>query len=451
MKNKKAVFLTTSIIFLSLFFVLTAQQALFSTGLSTQSIYEILLVLNKNYVEPLDNHLLIKGAYKGLNEFCKQKKITLPQTDATKQYDNAGDELKAFNGYFNQVMQNSSGIATEEELLYASFNGMMNVIHEKPYDDPFTLVLTPREYKRLTEDLSGGNFGGVGLYFNKDAETGEVMVVEPIKGTPAYKFDIKPRDIILKIDGERTKGMDLDVAAQKMRGEVGTKVVLTFKRPSKAQPFDIEITRAIIHVSSVEASIMNKYIGYVKIVSFNRDTGLELKTNLDKLESKGIKAVILDLRNNPGGYVSAAIDVCGEFMPAGTVVVSTANFQSNVKQDYRVTSYNCRDLPVVVLVNELSASASEITAGAILDNKRGIIMGEQTYGKATVQTFYDLPNGGALKYTMAHYFTPSGKNISKKGLKPDLVIKMDEKITIGSDRDEQLKIAIKYLLKKYVK
>jgi len=415
-------------------------------GVTYQVIDRTYYLIKREFVERIDSAKFLNGAFAGIRDFLETKRISV---DSLPEIKPTGDEDKDVSQFRNSleklVNKYTSKEIKKEELLEAALYGMLNTL-----DDPYTIYLSPKEYARLNESMSGGNFYGVGIYIELDTKNNNrLTVVEPIEGTPAYKAGILAGDIIVKIDGQSTLGITIDEAVNKIRGPEGTTVVLTVQRKNQKGTLDFKIKRAFIHVNSVAYKLIDKNIGYLRLRLFGEETNKEIDNAMKELEEKGAKAFILDLRNNGGGYVNAAVDVCSKFLPELKPIVAIKDRYGN-KNKYEAYGTSHPELPLVVLVNQFSASASEITAGAIQDDERGILIGAKTFGKGSVQTIYPLSNGGALKITTAHYFTPRGRNINKKGLKPDIVIKMDEAM-VGKDNDIQLKKAVEYLKKELSK
>ncbi|MDD2585914.1 MAG: S41 family peptidase [Syntrophomonadaceae bacterium] len=299
-------------------------------------------------------------------------------------------------------------------------------------DDPYSKYLDKKTWKDLKERLEA-EFGGIGVYVLQDRE-GRLKVVSPIKGTPAYKEGIKDGDIIIRINGESTMGMTQDDAVHLMRGDPGTQLVLGVYREAANQEYDFKIIREVINIPSVEAKTLDSagQIGYIRLNQFHSRSAQEMADNLNKLlAEKHIKGLILDLRDNGGGDFDSSISIASIFLD-GEEVVSVADAKGN-KNVYRASREKV-DIPMVVLVNGNSASASEILAGALQDNKRALLVGQKTYGKGLVQTVYPLRNGGALKLTTQKYFTPDGTDINEIGINPDYTIENNPE----SDQDLQL-------------
>ena len=299
-------------------------------------------------------------------------------------------------------------------------------------DDPYSKYLDKKTWKDLKERLEA-EFGGIGVYVLQDRE-GRLKVVSPIKGTPAYKEGIKDGDIIIRINGESTMGMTQDDAVHLMRGDPGTQLVLGVYREAANQEYDFKIIREVINIPSVEAKTLDSagQIGYIRLNQFHSRSAQEMADNVNKLlAEKHIKGLILDLRDNGGGDFDSSISIASIFLD-GEEVVSVADAKGN-KNVYRASREKV-DIPMVVLVNGNSASASEILAGALQDNKRALLVGQKTYGKGLVQTVYPLRNGGALKLTTQKYFTPDGTDINEIGINPDYTIENNPE----SDQDLQL-------------
>ncbi len=290
-------------------------------------------------------------------------------------------------------------------------------------EDPYSAYLDAREYQSLEQHISG-TYGGVGLLIGVDNDK-RIIVVSPFKGTPAARAGILSGDYILKIDEQETTGMKLDRAASLIQGQPGSTVVLTIFRQGEDEPRVLTLKREIIQIPSVEGEMLKGYhgIGYINLMTFSEHTGRDLGNLLDELRGKGMAGVILDLRSNPGGSLGAAVEVADFFIGEGPIV--------HIEDRRRSVPYNATPrkmaLPLVVLVNEGSASASEIVAGAIKDSGVGVIVGEKTFGKGLVQTVFQLNGGAAVKLTTARYLTPNRVDINKMGIQPDVEVHLDAK------------------------
>lgn len=310
--------------------------------------------------------------------------------------------------------------------------------------DPYSQYLTNDEMKKLSETTTG-KFQGIGVIISPD-EDGTVTVVSPIKGSPADRAGVESGDKILKINGKDFSAEKIDEASKEMRGERGTTVKILLLKKKNLKTEEVEIKREEIKIDSV---IKNKIgdIGYIGITMFDEETGKDFVKALKELTREGVKGIILDMRGNPGGVVDAAVEIGDAILPKSTFVTLKDN-KGEVVQDYKLDdSYN--DIKMVVLVNEGSASASEILSGAIRDLDRAKIIGKKTYGKGVVQNVISLPDGDGLKLTTSEYFTPSGKSINKKGIEPDIEVDLPENIKgIGieyKDTDTQLQKAIEIM------
>ncbi|HBM97384.1 TPA: hypothetical protein DD394_07875 [bacterium UBP9_UBA11836] len=340
----------------------------------------------------------------------------------------------------SEIIKDADGkpvVLTDTYLLYSALNGMICAIN-----DPFSMALPPEDVKILQEQLGASDYGGVGIYLEADWQNNrQLTVIEPIEGTPAALKDVRPGDKIMAIDGKKTSSLDMDTAAAMIRGKVGSTVVLSMQRDGKN--FEVALQRTSIHVPSVNGKMLPNDIGYLRVRFFGSETTQEFGAALNDLVKDGAKALIVDLRNNGGGYIDAAIGLCSEFLPNKSLVTSVVNPRLNYSEPYFSNSKNSTKLPLVVLVNRFSASASEITSGAMKDYRRALIVGETTYGKGSVQGLQPFSDGGALKITIAHYLTPKDKDIHLKGIKPDIAFESRPTNKIGSDNDLQLKLAIR--------
>lgn len=361
--------------------------------------------------------------------------------------------ILAFLGLATVLITNASGVAT-----FLSVTGLVktqslyNLDSKKALDgatagiveslqDPYSRYLNQTDWADLKSKLEA-EFGGIGVYVLQDKDK-KLRIVAPIKGTPAAREGLKHGDIIISINGESTSGMNQDDAVHLMRGDPGTQLILGIYRESEAREIEFKIIREIINVPSVEDKVLEQdsRIGYISLNQFHSRSAREMSESVTRLANKNVRGLILDLRDNGGGDFDASIDIGGIFLD-GKEVVSVADARGN-KTVHRASKGSI-DLPLVVLVNNNSASASEILAGALQDNKRAVLVGEQTYGKGVVQTIYPLRNGGALKLTTQKYFTPNGTDINKIGIHPDYVVQNKD----GVDKDLQMEKAIEVLKSK---
>jgi len=306
-----------------------------------------------------------------------------------------------------------------QDLIYGAMRGLLMSL------DSYSQFLDPDDYKNLLIETEG-KFGGLGIEIT--IKDGLLTIISPIEDTPAWEAGVKPGDIIIKIDGEVTKEITLNEAVKKLRGVPGTKVVVTVLHEVDRKVEDITITRGVIKIKDIKrAEMLEDGIGCVKIAEFRETTARDLNKALVKLSKKNLKALIVDVRNNPGGLLNSAIDISSMFLKDGEVVVSTKS-RSNDENIYKsiplVSKY--LDIPIVVLINKGSASASEILASALRENNQAILLGETTFGKGSVQTIIPLSDGSALRLTTSKYYTPSGESIHEKGVKPDVVVEKVE-------------------------
>jgi len=314
--------------------------------------------------------------------------------------------------------------AAYTNLTYGALKGMLNSL------DPHSQFMEPQVYQDMREDTEG-KFGGLGIVISMSKE-GFLTVVAPMEDTPGAKAGLLPGDRIIKIDGKMTDKLTLQEAVRQLRGDPGTKVTITIFRAKAKDPSekikDHTIERAEIKVDSVkDAKILSDGIGYIRITQFNEPTADEFEKALTKLEDQGMNALIIDLRNNPGGLLESARKIASKFVPAGDLIVSTEGRDPAQKTVYRSERGKKRlNMPLVLLVNEGSASGSEIVAGALQDLKRAVLVGETTFGKGSVQSVLTLPDGSAMRLTTAKYYTPSHKVIHEHGVTPDIIVPVSE-------------------------
>lgn len=329
----------------------------------------------------------------------------------------------------------------KEKLRQGELKGMVASL-----GDPYSEYLTLEDFDALAEQTNG-KFFGIGVSVSSNEE-GQILVIAPIKDTPAEKVGIKTGDLIIKVNGEPVSGNDLQAAVAKIKGDKGTSVKITIYRPSTKETKDIDVKRDEIKLETVISNTI-KDLGYIGITQFNDNTYDEFKKALNNLKEKNVKGLIIDLRGNPGGTVDSVEKIANELLPEGTIV-SAKNRDGQVVFDYK-SDKEYVNLPMAVLINGGSASASEILAGAIRDFKMGTLIGEKSFGKGIVQSVFPFPDGSGLKITTSEYFTPSGENIHKKGIKPDIEVKLPENVKgIGIEylnTDSQLKKAIEVLEK----
>jgi len=345
--------------------------------------------------------------------------------------------LKLFNQVLDMVQKNYVEPVEQKTLIHGAINGMMKSL------DPHSSFMTTEMYKEL-EVETRGSFGGIGIEITilKDVLT----VVSPIEDTPAFQAGIKAGDQIIKIDGKSTKDINIMEAVNRLRGPKDTKVTLTIMRETLDKPTDIVITRSIIKIRSIKTRMFDDRIGYIRIAAFQEKTVDDLRKALRDLDgpTHSLKGLILDMRNNPGGLLTQAVEIADVFLKSG-VIVSTRGKAKSL--DHQFSARDNGDeptYPIVILVNEGTASAAEIVSGALQDNRRAIIVGTQTFGKGSVQTVIPLEDGSALKLTTAKYYTPNGRSIQAEGVAPDIVIRYQRSVEekegeAGRVREKDLK------------
>ncbi|OGQ32545.1 MAG: hypothetical protein A3A72_03120 [Deltaproteobacteria bacterium RIFCSPLOWO2_01_FULL_38_9] len=347
----------------------------------------------------------------------------------TSQYEKIGILLKVLNYIENNYVEE----VKVQDLIYGAINGMLSSL------DPHTNFLTPELFKEMKVDTSG-QFGGLGIEIT--IKDGILTVISPIEGTPAFKAGLKSNDKIVKIENEFTDKMNLIEAVSKMRGKKGTPVTIYIMREGLKEPKKFTIVRDIIKIQSVKSSMLENEYGYIRLANFQEQTASDLKKALEKLDNDaqkyqsksnqmkvGLKGLILDVRNNPGGLLDQAVGVSDLFLEKGIIVSTIGRHKENKDIEYAHKSGTWKNVPMVVLVNGSSASASEIVGGALQDHKRAVVVGTKTFGKGSVQQVIELDDKSGLKLTVAKYYTPSGRSIQEKGLDPDIVVEqLDPKI-----------------------
>ncbi|HCC68401.1 MAG TPA: peptidase S41 [Nitrospiraceae bacterium] len=352
-------------------------------------------------------------------------------------------ELKVFTEVLSLIKENYVEETKNKDLVYGAIRGMLRSL------DPHSHFMTPEAFRQKQVDTKG-EFGGLGIQIGirNDALT----VIAPMDDTPAYKAGIKAGDRIIRINNESTKDMGIEDAVSKLRGPKGTSVTISIMREGWEEPKDFKIVREIIKIQSVKSKVLDDRIGYIRISHFHEKTTADLAEALKKLEAEKIDSLILDVRNNPGGLLNIAVDVSSQFLPSGKRVVYIKGRDGEKIEYYTSSEKPYYKYPMVVLVNEGSASASEIVAGALKDWGRAVIIGTQTFGKGSVQTLIPLSDGSGLKLTTAKYYTPKDKSIQTTGITPDIVVKNEQQkeketvpVEVAEKDDTQLQRAIDLL------
>ncbi len=331
------------------------------------------------------------------------------------------EELRTFSEVLTQVQKNYVDDTKVKDLVQGAIRGMLSTL------DPHSAYMTPEMYKEMQVETKG-EFGGVGIQIG--VKENRLAVIAPIDGTPAQRAGIKAGDYITKVNEESTKDLSLMDAVQKMRGPKGTKVNLTIQRDGTADPLQFTLVRDTIKIESVKSKLLDN-IGYVKLTQFQEATGRDLGRVLKQFKEQKVQSTILDLRNNPGGLLTAAVEVSEQFLPNGKLVVYTKGRESKKDEWFAKGRDQMDDSPMIILVNEGSASASEIVAGALQDYGRAVIVGTTSFGKGSVQTILPLGDGSGLRLTTAKYYTPKGRSIQSTGITPDIVIKPQPATTVA--------------------
>jgi len=366
-----------------------------------------------------------------LSSFFFSQIINSAEIDIYKKIDLFGEVLEKINKEYVEETNQSQGMD-------AAINGLLQSL------DPYSSYMSPEIFKEMQTETSG-EFGGLGIEVSMEA--GVVKVISPIDDTPASKAGIKAGDYIVKINNTQVQGKSLSEAVDLMRGPVGSGIELTIRRRGVKKALTFNITREIIEVQSVKSDILDNNIGYIRLTSFNDNSSEQIKKKIEKLKkNENLNAFILDLRNNPGGLLSQAIKISDFFLENGEIVSTKSRKKSENRKWFAKKGDITDGKTLIVLINYGSASASEIVAGALKDHKRAIILGENSYGKGSVQSIIPLKNKGAIRLTVAKYYLPSGKSISEVGVRPDIEVSEEgDDFRIKTDTDNQLNYAIKLL------
>ena len=341
---------------------------------------------------------------------------------AAKTQDQTYDQIKLLLDVLQITQDKYVTEVDTQKLIYSAASGML-----KPLD-PFTQFMEPKIYKEMKIETEG-KYGGLGIRIS--VRDNWLTIISPLPGTPAYKLGLLPEDKIIKIDSESTQGITMEEAVKKLRGDPGTKVRITIAREGLKDPVDYDITREIIKLESSRSKMLNDKIGYIHLLEFNNNSMDDMRKGLAGLKAKGMDGLVFDLRNNPGGLLDVAVEIAKLFVGDNKMVVYTQGRMQDSYHEFRAgKEAPWKDLPIVVLINRGSASASEIVSGCLQDHKRALVVGERSFGKASVQSVIPLQDGCALKITVAKYYTPSGKLIQvdtetkKGGIDPDIKIEV---------------------------
>ena len=359
------------------------------------------------------------------------QKVISSENEIYEKIDVFGEVLEKINKeYVDEINQSDS--------MDSAINGLLQSL------DPYSGYMSPEIFNEMQTETSG-EFGGLGIEVTM--ESGVVKVISPIDDTPASRAGIKAGDYIVKINNTQVQGKSLSEAVELMRGPVGSAIELTIRRRGEKKALTFNVTREIIQIKSVKAELLEKNIGYIRLTSFNENSAGQIKKAINKFEkNKNLNSYILDLRNNPGGLLSQAIKISDFFLDNGEIVSTKSRQQSENRKWFAKKGDLTKGKTILVLINYGSASASEIVAGALKDHKRAILIGENSYGKGSVQSIIPLKNKGAIRLTVAKYYLPSGKSISEVGVSPDIEIDEEsDEFKIRTETDNQLNYAIKLL------
>jgi carboxyl-terminal processing protease len=408
------------------------------SSLETDELQTSYSLLSSEFYKKVDAQAVLDGVRAELLTYLERSGVKNPKVPSEHAADDPSENARLVDREVSSVVTAYGAKLGSRELTYEALAGMLGSVHDK-----YTVFLTPKEYAELNEGLDGGNFSGVGISIGVDEKTKLLTVNEVIPDGPAEKAGVQSGDTITNVDGKSTKGLTTEEDAKMLRGAKGSQVRLEIERAGAAID-PIEVTRDVIHQPSVYAKLLPDDIGYARLTVFGSNTADELTKALAKLQTEGAKAYVLDLRDNGGGYLNAAIDVSSKFIASGPIVSVESRGGSDTQYDAENTAIPPK--PLAVLVNKYTASASEITSGALQDNGIGELIGEKTYGKGVVQTIHPLPDGSAVKITSARYLTPHGRDINLIGIQPDIVSIEPKTAKYGDPTsDPQLQSAITYL------
>ena len=352
--------------------------------------------------------------------------------------ENIYDKIDLFGEVLNKINKEYVEEIDQSEAMDAAINGVLQSL------DPYSAYMSPESFENMQTETSG-EFGGLGIEVSMEA--GVVKVISPLDDSPAYEAGVKAGDYIVKINDIQVQGKTLNEAVEIMRGPVGSDIEITVRRKGVKKALVFNITRKIIKVSSVKSKIIDNNIGYIRLTAFNENSSNQIKKKINEFnKNENIEKYILDLRNNPGGLLSQAIKITDFFLSSGEIVSTKSRQENENRKWFAQAGDILNGETLVVLINNGSASASEIVAGALKDHKRAILVGENSYGKGSVQSIIPLRNKGAIRLTISKYYLPSGESISEVGVSPDIVVAEDnDNFRIDTDSDNQLTYAIKLL------
>lgn len=379
-----------------------------------------------------------------LGNFAATKGVVLPSANSKventfKDFDDIGKYEELFE-VRKALIKNYDGKIDDNKLLQGAIKGMVNSL-----GDPYTIYMNTDEYKKFNEQNSG-EYMGIGVFVG--VKDGKVTIIAPIDGSPAAKAGLKSNDVIIAVNGKKVGG-DVEKVTSLIKGKKKEEITLTIQRKGE-KPFDVKVMRDVIKTDSVGGKMLEKNVGYIQITSFNAGVTKDFKSEIEKLKAKGMKKMILDLRGNPGGYLSEAVGVASQFIPKGKIITYTVDKYNNRAEEVSKGGI-AEGMPLVVLVNGGSASASEVVTGALRDYNVATIIGTNTFGKGIVQAPVQFKNGSALKVTVSKYYTPDGENINHKGIKPNIVVELPKNFLdkpYNIKNDSQLNKALEVINKK---
>lgn len=333
----------------------------------------------------------------------------------------------------------------EEKMTEGMYKGLVSSL-----EDPYSVYYTKDEFAALMES-SSGSYCGIGAYVSQDVKTGVITIVKPFEGGPAYEAGMLPGDIIYKVEDEEVTGKDLSEIVSRMKGEEGTTVNIEIIREGESEPIKLTIERRTVEVPTISYEMLDNKVGYIQIAEFDEVTGPQFRSAIEDLDEQGMKGLVIDLRNNPGGLLDTVCDMLDRMLPEG-LIVYTEDKNGTRTEEKKSTAEESFDKPLVVMINGNSASASEVFAGAIQDYGIGTILGTTSFGKGIVQSVIPLSDGSGVKVTVSKYYTPKGRNIHQIGIEPDVVVELKDelktKVTIDKSEDNQLQEAIKIINEK---
>jgi carboxyl-terminal processing protease len=427
----------------------TAPAAAQSNDAHFAPLFEAWDLLHEYYVDPLDDNNLVRAALTGMLDALNETETgdsEVVQTTLVNLKDSVGEEDVNYRDILEATLADLSGTLDEDAIDYDMLIEYALTSMLESVGDPNTDYIAPDRFGQIVESLNA-DFEGIGATVRKDEETGGLRIVRPLPDSPAENAGLRADDVVVTVDGEDITSLDEDIIISKVRGPAGTQVTLGVQRGDQEDLLEISITRARIALPTLDYEVFEDDIVYIRLYSFSRESDTEIESILRELDADNLNGLILDLRSNGGGYLDVSMNILGEFIEEGPLLIEKGT--NNSEEIYQAFGDGlATEVPMVVIVDQASASASEVVAGALQDYERAPVVGMQTFGKGTVQTWRTLSNGGGVRITISRWYRPSGESVSPDGVTPDIEVEfppLDEDETYSRETDPQIQAAIDIL------